>query len=82
MPFRNYGQFDIATVRLMRQAYDAALSHLSITSSDPRSGEIASEIAMLADEGERDPQILCTGALARIKPQRSQIITEARDASS
>ena len=74
MPFRNCHQFDIATVRLMTQAYDAALVRLGITGSDPRSDEIASEIAMLADEGERDPQILCAGPLARIKPQRGRVL--------
>jgi hypothetical protein len=58
MPFRNYHQFDSATVRLMTEACDAALLQLGITGTDPMSGEIAAEIALLADAGERDPGVL------------------------
>jgi len=67
MPFRNYHQFDAATVRLMTEAYDAALLQLGISSNEPMSGELAAQITMLADAGERDPDILCAKALERLK---------------
>jgi hypothetical protein len=67
MPFRNYHQFDAATVRLMTEAYDAALLQLGISSNEPRSGELAAQITMLADAGERNPDALCAKALERLK---------------
>jgi hypothetical protein len=67
MPFRNYHQFDTATVRLMTEAYDAGLLQLGISGTDPMSGAPAAEIAKLADEGERRPAALCSEALKRIK---------------
>jgi hypothetical protein len=72
MPFRNYHQFDTATVRLMTEAYDAALLHLGISGADPMSGEIAAAIAMLADSGERDPDALCAKTLDQLNLRPSQ----------
>jgi hypothetical protein len=69
MPFRNYRQFDVKTISLMTEAYDAALLQLGITGDDPMSGELAAAIAMLADAGERDPDVLCTRAVERLKPK-------------
>jgi hypothetical protein len=67
MPFRNYHQFDAVIVQLMTEAYDAALLQLGITGNDPMSGEVAAQIAMLADGGERVPDVLCRTALDRLK---------------
>jgi hypothetical protein len=67
MPFRNYHQFDVGTVRLMTGAYDAGLLQLGIAGADAMSGESAAQIAMLADMGERDPDVLCTRGLERIR---------------
>jgi hypothetical protein len=72
MPFRNYHQFDVKTVRVMTEAYDAALLHLGISGADPMSGEIAAAIAMLANGGERDPDVLCAKALDRLDLKRSR----------
>jgi hypothetical protein len=66
IPFRNYHQFDVETVCLMTEAYDAALLHLGITASDPRSGNVAACIARHADDGERNPARLCAVALAEL----------------
>jgi hypothetical protein len=67
MPFRSYHQFDTEAVRLMTEAYDAALLQLGITGKDPMSGELAAQIAMLANNGERDPVVLCAKGLERLK---------------
>jgi hypothetical protein len=72
MPFRNYRQFDVKTISLMTDAYDAALLHLGITGDDPRSGELAAQIAILAEAGERDPEVLCTKALGRLRLKPDQ----------
>jgi hypothetical protein len=71
MPFRNYRQFDTETVSLMTEAYDAALLQLGISGTDPMSGEIAAQIAMLADGGERDPGVLIAKTLERLKLTQS-----------
>jgi hypothetical protein len=54
MPFRNYTQFDSATLDIMGAAYDAAVKRLGITSDNPLTSKLAAKIAALASEGERD----------------------------
>jgi hypothetical protein len=82
MPFRNYHQFDSATVRLMTEACDAALLQLGITGTDPMSGEIAAEIALLADAGERDPGVLSAKALERMQVRGRRIAGRGSQAST
>lgn len=53
MPFRNYSQFDSDTLNKMAAAYDAIVRLLDIKSDDPRTSELASIIAGLADQGVR-----------------------------
>ena len=50
MPFRNYTQFDSATLDTMAAAFDAAVSRLNIKSDDTRTGTLAAKIAALAAE--------------------------------
>jgi hypothetical protein len=69
MPFRNYHQFDLANVRLMTAAYDAAIAQLSLTPDNPLTGKLAAAIAALADDGERDPAKLCEQAVAKLKAE-------------
>jgi hypothetical protein len=54
MPFRDYKQFDSATLDIMAAAYDAVVLRLGIKGSDPRTRKIAAKIAGLAAESERD----------------------------
>jgi hypothetical protein len=54
MPFRDYTQFDSATLQKMTSACDAVITRLDIKSDDPRTGRLAVKIAALAAEGERD----------------------------
>ena len=63
MPFRDYTQFDSATLEKMRLAYDAVIARLNIKSDDPRTGKLAAKIAALAAEGERDVGKLTEQAL-------------------
>ena len=75
MPFRDYQQFDSATLDTMRAAYDAALAQLKLTSDDPRTSSLASAIAELAAKGERDIARLAEGgskALTRTRNNRSK----------
>ena len=50
----NYSQFDTETLNKMSAAYDAIVRLLDIKSDDPRTSELASIIARLADLGVRD----------------------------
>jgi hypothetical protein len=55
MPFRNYTkEFTPATLDMMTAAYDALMRELGITSSDPRSGQLAITIAHIVRAGEDD----------------------------
>jgi hypothetical protein len=69
MPFRNYHQFDLATVRLLTAAYDTAIAQLGLTPDNPMTSKLAVAIAALADDGERDPTRLCELALAKLKAE-------------
>ena len=55
MPFRHVRprQFDLDTLKLMQQAFDAVCAKLTIGESDPRRATLAMEIISLAMEGER-----------------------------
>jgi hypothetical protein len=67
VPFRDYSGFNFETLRTMTAAYDAAVAKLKIKSDDPRTVKIAAKIAVMAAEGERDPQKLFEGVLAELK---------------
>jgi hypothetical protein len=67
MPFRNYAQFDIETLRKMTAAYDVAVTRLNIKSDDPMTSRLANIIVELASTGERDPDKLCEAALRRAR---------------
>jgi hypothetical protein len=63
MPFRDYTQFDAATLDKMAAAYDAVVKRLDIKSDNPLTGTLAARIAALAAEGERDVGKLTDQAL-------------------
>ena len=67
MPFRNYTQFDTATLNVMTAAYDAAVARLQLKSDNPLTGKLAAKIASLAAEGERDVGKLTEQALLGLK---------------
>ena len=67
MPFRNYTQFDSATLDKMAAAHDAVVRRLDLKSDDPRTGRLAAKIASLAAEGERDVEKLSEQALVGLK---------------
>jgi hypothetical protein len=56
MPFRNVpaGQFDVQTLELMQNAFDAVCRQHGIDSGDPRRERLATSIVELATEGERE----------------------------
>jgi hypothetical protein len=66
MPFRDYSFFDGITLKAMSAAYDAAIDKLGIKTGDPLTSSIATRIAALASEGERDPVKLCAQAIAAL----------------
>ena len=70
MPFRDYSNFDTATLKTMTAAYDAAIAKLHIKTDDPRTSNIAARIAALASEGQRDPVKLCDQAIAGLSKAR------------
>ncbi len=67
MPFREFTGFDLATLRIMTAAYDAAIAKLSIKSKDPRTSKLAIEIVTLVRAGEQDPNKLCEQAMAKLQ---------------
>jgi len=67
MPFRNYNQFDSATLEKMKAAYDAIVQRLDLKSDNPLTGTLAAKIAALAAEGERDVGKLTEQALLGLK---------------
>jgi hypothetical protein len=68
MPFRDFPEIDLATVAIMRTAYDAAVLRLNLTPTDPMSGKLALKIVALTKAGERDPVKLCDAAVAALGP--------------
>jgi hypothetical protein len=54
MPFRNYHQFDVATLGLMTAAYDAVVKRLDLKNDNPLTSKLAAKIVALAAAGERD----------------------------
>lgn len=59
--------FDPATIAQLSAAYDKVLAHLNGKARDPADHEIAAKhIIALAAAGERDPDRLCQGTLARL----------------
>ena len=74
MPFRDYEQFDGATLDKMAAAYDAAFHQLKLTSDSPLTSKLAAAIAELAAQGERDVARLveeASKALAAAQRRRS-----------
>jgi hypothetical protein len=67
MPFRNYTQFDSATLDIMASAYDSVVKRLDLKSDNPLTGRIAAKIATLAAGGERDVGKLIEQALIGLK---------------
>lgn len=67
MPFRNYTQFDTATLDVMRAAYDAVMLRLNLKNDNPLTSRLAAKIAALAAEGERDVGKLTEQALTGLK---------------
>ena len=67
MPFRNYTQFDTATLDVMAAAYDAVVKRLDLKSDNPLTSKLASKIAAIAAEGERDIGKLTERALTGLK---------------
>jgi hypothetical protein len=67
MPFRNYSQFDSATLKKMTAAYVAVVERLDLKSDNPLTGKLAAKIAALAAEGERDVGKLTEQALLGLK---------------
>jgi hypothetical protein len=62
--------FDGETIRLMGIAFEIALASLGKTRShdDPIRAAVARSIIALAQAGERDPELLCEGALRAVRP--------------
>jgi hypothetical protein len=69
MPFRDYSVFDADALKAMGAAFDAAIVRLGIRPDDPLTSNVAARIAALASEGERDPNILCEGAVVGLRPK-------------
>lgn len=67
MPFRNFEDIDLETVRLMTEAYDSVVAQLRLKPDDPRTGKLAVLIVQLAKAGVRDVRILADQARAGIK---------------
>jgi hypothetical protein len=74
MPIRAYldssHKFDGETIRQMGIAFEMALASLRATPdwNDPIRAAFAQRIIALAKAGERDPELLCDGALRALGP--------------
>jgi hypothetical protein len=74
MPIRAYldssHKFDGETIRQMGIAFEMALASLRATPdwNDPIRAAFAQCIIALAKAGERDPELLCDGALRALSP--------------
>lgn len=67
-PFLDRESFDPETRRIMGLAFEMACIALRIADRDDRANEpIARSIIELAKAGERNPDILCERALARLR---------------
>jgi hypothetical protein len=67
MPFRDFTQFDAATLQVMTAAYDAVVARLGIKKDDPLTGKLAAKIVELVIAGERELERLTDKALAALK---------------
>jgi hypothetical protein len=67
MPFRTYSKFDSDTLNKMAAAYDSIVRLLDIKSDDPRTSELASIIATLAEQGVRHVPHLIDQASERLR---------------
>jgi hypothetical protein len=69
MPFRDY-RFDAADLKIMSQAYDAAVAKLALENTNPGTSKLAALIVNLLREGERDPVKLCDRAVMQLRKKR------------
>jgi len=67
MPFRNYTQFNTATLGAMTAAYDSVVARLKLKPEDPRTGKLAIFIVQLVNAGVVDPEKLADQARAGLK---------------
>ena len=67
MPFRNYTQFDTATLDIMQKAYDAVVARRNLASTDPRTGKLAAKIAELVAAGITDLEKLTEQAASALQ---------------
>ena len=67
MPFRQYPEFDLETVRVMTKAYDSVVVQLKLKPEDPRTGKLANLIVDLTKAGVLDPERLADQARAGLK---------------
>jgi hypothetical protein len=56
-------QFDADTIRLMGLAFESARIALDVADDEPASDLIAEKIIALAQQGERDPKLICERVL-------------------
>ena len=70
MPFRGYAaeySFTPEDIEVIRVAFDAVCSELSITDTDPLAATAANHLSKLAAAGHRDPVRLQKAVLALLK---------------
>jgi hypothetical protein len=67
MPFRDYKQFDAATLAIMQKAFDAVAARRGLTGDDPRSSTLAATIAQLVAAGITDLDKLTEQAASAIR---------------
>ena len=63
--FLNSRRFDAETVRILGVAFEQVCVTLQIGASEKRA--IANKVIALAENGERNPDLLCEGVLADIR---------------
>jgi hypothetical protein len=66
MPFRDYTQFKLGTLRVMTHAYDEVIAKLGIPPGDPRTAKLAAYIVALVSDGEMNPAVLSEKACAEL----------------
>lgn len=67
MPFRDYTQFDSATLAVMQKAYDAVAARRNLKPTDPLTGILAATIAQLAAAGVTDLNKLTEQAASQLR---------------
>jgi hypothetical protein len=67
MPFRNYPEFDLNTVKSMTEAYESVAARLQLQADDPRTGKLAIIIVQLVKAGVVDADRLADKAYAGLR---------------